>query len=88
MVLAIICLFFGIVEEGKTMLIFILSMPFSYRFKPRFRQESMFLVFLINLGKWAFRMLLTEPARPLGDPVLEIQGLFAAILFGTETIVA
>jgi hypothetical protein len=89
-VLAILCLFFRIMEARKTMLVFIFTMPFSYGFKPHFRQESVCLRSLINLGKWALWMLLTESARPCGGPdwFLEVQSLFAAILFRAEMIIA
>ena len=85
-VLAILCSFFGNVEARKTVLMFI--MPFFYAFKPLFRQESVCSSFLINLGKWAFRMLLPEPARLFGSPVLEIQGFFSAFRPGTERTIA
>jgi len=44
--------------------------------------------FLINLGEWALRMLFTEPARPFGGPVFEIQGFLAAFSLRAEKVIA
>ena len=83
---AILCLFFGNVEMRKAALVFIT--PFLYAFEPFLRQKSVFPGFLINFGKWAFRMLLTEPPRPFGGPVFEIQGFLAAFSLRTEKVIA
>ena len=43
--------------------------------------------FLINLGKWTVRMLLTEPPRRSGRPSFEVQSLFAALGLRTEKVI-
>jgi hypothetical protein len=50
----------------------------------------MYFGLLINLGKWAVRMLLPEPARPFGIPVFEIQGFLSvfSLFLRTEKIIA
>ncbi len=51
------------------------------------RQECVYPTFPINLGEWAFPVLLPKSARLLRGPVFEVERLLPALCLCTKEVV-